>query len=158
MPDHTRIVVLDIPSPANHMICRALRHSYPKMGFHRTGHCADMVAQLSARDVMAVVMDWHTARQPWQTGNVADYIRQSYPDTMLVIVDGQGAEHNKDSVHLTRREHEVLHYLRTGARNQEIADDMGLQLITVKLHVRSLCRKTGVKNRTQLALWANNML
>ena len=158
MPDETRIVVLDTPIPANHMICQALRHKYPKLGFHRTGHCADMVAQLSARDVIAVVMDWHTARQPWQAGNVADYIRRSYPDTILVIVDGQRQDASEGTVHLTKREHEVLSYLRTGERNQEIADHMGLQLITVKLHVRSLCRKVGVKNRTQLALWANNML
>ena len=105
-----------------------------------------------------VVMDWHTARQPWQAGNVADYIRESYPDTMLVIVDGQRPGVQQAEVHLTKREHEVMTHLRYGARNQEIADKMGLQVITVKLHVRSLCRKIGVQNRTQLALWANNML
>lgn len=158
MPYHTRIVVLDTPSPASHMICQALRSSYPQVGFHRAGHYTDMVNQLSARDVMAVVMDWDTARQPWEKGSVAEHVRETYPDTILVIVDGQRPEKKTDAVPLTKREREVMSHLQYGARNQEIADKMGLQVITVKLHVRSLCRKIGVQNRTQLALWANTML
>lgn len=56
---------------------------------------------------------------------------------------------------LTRREKEVLNYLVCGAANKEIANALGLQVVTVKLHVHSLCRKLGVKNRTQAALLAS---
>jgi DNA-binding NarL/FixJ family response regulator len=56
---------------------------------------------------------------------------------------------------LTRREKEVLNYLVRGASNKEIANALGLQVVTIKLHVHSLCRKLGVKNRTQAALLAS---
>ena len=55
---------------------------------------------------------------------------------------------------LTPREHEVLEYLMTGASNKEIANHLGLKVVTVKLHVRGICRKLEAKNRTQAALIA----
>ncbi|MCB9996477.1 MAG: response regulator transcription factor [Rhodospirillales bacterium] len=58
---------------------------------------------------------------------------------------------------LTPRETEVLSYLMKGASNQEIADALELQVVTVKLHVRGICRKLGAKNRTQAALKAQQM-
>lgn len=42
----------------------------------------------------------------------------------------------------------------TGASNKEIANELGLQVVTVKLHVRGICRKLDAKNRTQAALIA----
>ena len=58
---------------------------------------------------------------------------------------------------LTRREAEVLSYLVTGLSNKEIAQAMGIQTVTVKLHMRGICRKFQVKNRTQAALLAVRM-
>ena len=58
---------------------------------------------------------------------------------------------------LTPREQEVLTFLRQGASNKEIANNLGLQVVTVKLHVRGVCRKLGVKNRTQAALKAQEL-
>ncbi len=55
---------------------------------------------------------------------------------------------------LTDRENEVLSYLSRGASNQEIAEALDLKTVTIKLHVRSICRKLGAKNRTQAALFA----
>ena len=55
---------------------------------------------------------------------------------------------------LTPRENDVLKYLIRGASNQVIADGLGLKVVTVKLHVRSICRKLGARNRTQAALYA----
>lgn len=62
---------------------------------------------------------------------------------------------NADNFGLTRREKEVLNHLVRGVSNKEIANALGLQVVTVKLHVHSLCRKLGVKNRTQAALLAS---
>ncbi|MCB1682471.1 MAG: response regulator transcription factor [Rhodospirillales bacterium] len=53
---------------------------------------------------------------------------------------------------LTPRERQIVAFLAKGTTNQEIADALGLKIVTVKLHVRSICRKLGVKNRTQAAL------
>ena len=55
---------------------------------------------------------------------------------------------------LTPRENDVLEYLVTGVSNKEIAGALGLQVVTVKLHVRGICRKLEAKNRTQAALIA----
>ena len=60
-------------------------------------------------------------------------------------------------VSLTPRERQVLGYLVKGSANKEIARDLDLQVVTVKLHVRGICRKLGAKNRTQAALLAQQM-
>lgn len=58
------------------------------------------------------------------------------------------------SGNLTQREAEVLSGLRQGKSNKEIARDLDLQEVTIKLHVKTLCRKLGAKNRTQAAIMA----
>jgi DNA-binding NarL/FixJ family response regulator len=58
---------------------------------------------------------------------------------------------------LSRRERDVLHELLRGASNQDIADQYDLQVSTVKIHVRNICQKMDVKNRTQAALMAQSI-
>ncbi|ATG35996.1 MULTISPECIES: response regulator transcription factor [Phaeobacter] len=55
---------------------------------------------------------------------------------------------------LSPREIEVLDGLCRGLSNKEIARELELQEVTIKLHVRTLCRKLEAKNRTQAALTA----
>ena len=55
---------------------------------------------------------------------------------------------------LTEREMQVLDGLCRGLSNKEIAREIDLQEVTVKLHVKTACRKLGAKNRTQAALSA----
>lgn len=52
---------------------------------------------------------------------------------------------------LTPREAEVLTLLAAGNANKEIARALSLQEITVKLHVRNIFRKLGVRNRVEAA-------
>lgn len=52
---------------------------------------------------------------------------------------------------LTERERQVLDFVIDGDSNKEIGRSLGLQEVTIKIHVSSLCRKFGVNNRTQLA-------
>lgn len=59
-----------------------------------------------------------------------------------------------DGPGLTKREKEVLGYLVKGASNKEIARALDLQIVTIKLHVRGICKKLNAKNRTQAALSA----
>ena len=61
------------------------------------------------------------------------------------------------NVNLTPRETEVLSHLAYGASNKEIARELDLQVVTVKLHVRGICRKLDAKNRTQAALRAREL-
>lgn len=55
---------------------------------------------------------------------------------------------------LSERELQVLEGLSRGLANKEIARELDLQEVTIKLHVKTLCRKLDVKNRTQAALMA----
>lgn len=55
---------------------------------------------------------------------------------------------------LTGREASVLKGLCEGKSNKEIARDLSLQEVTVKLHVKTLSRKLGARNRTHAAMIA----
>lgn len=59
-----------------------------------------------------------------------------------------------EEANLTARERQVLSFLMQGAANKDIARALDLQVVTIKLHVRGICRKMNVKNRTQAALVA----
>lgn len=58
---------------------------------------------------------------------------------------------------LTPRQRDVLAMLRQGKSNKEIARDLNLAEITVKLHVTAILRSLGVDNRTQAAILAAKM-
>lgn len=60
-------------------------------------------------------------------------------------------------IHLTPREFEVLQGVSEGKPNKEIADQLAIQEVTVKLHVKTLSRKLGAKNRTHAAMLARNI-
>lgn len=55
---------------------------------------------------------------------------------------------------LSSRELEVLNGLCRGLANKEIARELDLQEVTIKLHVKTLCRKLDAKNRTHAAMIA----
>lgn len=57
---------------------------------------------------------------------------------------------------LTRREMDVLRGICEGKANKEIARDLDVQEVTIKLHVKTLSRKLGAKNRTHAAMIARN--
>lgn len=50
---------------------------------------------------------------------------------------------------LTRRQREVLRLINRGLSNEEIAEEIGVTLNTVKSHVSSMLKALGVKRRTQ---------
>ncbi|MFN3844510.1 MAG: response regulator [Paracoccaceae bacterium] len=57
---------------------------------------------------------------------------------------------------LTRREREVLEGICAGKSNKEIARDLDVQEVTVKLHVKTLARKLNARNRTHAAMIARD--
>jgi len=56
-------------------------------------------------------------------------------------------EHHSPSTTLTFREIQVLELISSGASNQQISDQLGVSLYTIKSHVRNLISKLGAKNR-----------
>jgi DNA-binding NarL/FixJ family response regulator len=55
---------------------------------------------------------------------------------------------------MTYRERDVMRLLLDGRTNRQIADAMGIELVTVKAHLGRMLRKAGVKNRVELTLRA----
>jgi DNA-binding NarL/FixJ family response regulator len=56
---------------------------------------------------------------------------------------------------LTSRELEVVKRLSRGLTNKEIGRELSLAEITVKLHMRNIFRKMGVRNRAEAAILAS---
>lgn len=59
---------------------------------------------------------------------------------------------------LSARELQVLRGVRSGLMNKEIARELELSEATVKMYVRTICSKLDVKNRTQAAILAAEIL
>jgi two-component system nitrate/nitrite response regulator NarL len=57
---------------------------------------------------------------------------------------------------LTARETDVLRGICEGKSNKEIAIDLDLQEVTIKLHVKTLSRKLSARNRTHAAMIARD--
>jgi two-component system nitrate/nitrite response regulator NarL len=55
---------------------------------------------------------------------------------------------------LSARELEILKFLVAGDSNKAIARTCHLAESTVKIHLKTILRKIGVRNRTQAAIWA----
>ena len=58
---------------------------------------------------------------------------------------------------LTPTQLKVLHGVRSGLLNKQIAYDLGIAEATVKAHMTALMRKLNVRNRTQVAIVAQAM-
>lgn len=63
----------------------------------------------------------------------------------------------EEHVQLTPRERDVLCGVTQGKLNKEIAWDLDIQEVTVKLHVKTLSRKLSAKNRTHAAMLARDL-
>ncbi len=73
-----------------------------------------------------------------------------------VLAPTETPEETAFSQNLSMREKQVLKGLCLGQSNKEIARDLELQEVTIKLHVRTLCKKLDAKNRTQAAMIAKD--
>ena len=56
------------------------------------------------------------------------------------------------SVEFTERELEVLRLVVAGERDQDIAEELGVSINTVRTHLRVMMDKTGIRSRTALAV------
>ena len=73
-----------------------------------------------------------------------------------VLAPGNLTRPNPDNP-LSQRELDVLQGICAGKSNKELARDIGLQEVTVKLHVKTMSRKLQAKNRTHAAMIARDM-
>jgi DNA-binding NarL/FixJ family response regulator len=65
--------------------------------------------------------------------------------------------HARDRLPRNKRELEILARLDRGHSNKTIARELGVSVATVKLHVQSILRTTGARNRVEATLNARRM-
>ena len=70
-----------------------------------------------------------------------------YPDTTPTLSIGTAL-----SMEFSEGELKVLRLVVAGERDQDIADELGISVNTVKTHLRSMLDKTGLRSRTALAV------
>ena len=70
-----------------------------------------------------------------------------FPDTTPTLNIGTAL-----SVEFTESELKVLRLLVAGERDQDIADELGVSINTVRTHLRVMMDKTGIRSRTALAV------
>jgi two-component system, NarL family, nitrate/nitrite response regulator NarL len=93
--------------------------------------------------------------------------RTSHPETLVtcLLAVTSGATWMEDGIfgdpeklmqprrsQLTPREHEIAELVEQGLRNRDIASSLGIQTGTVKIHLKHIFEKTGVRGRYGLAL------
>jgi DNA-binding NarL/FixJ family response regulator len=62
-----------------------------------------------------------------------------------------------ESVDLTPREQDVLALIVRGFSTKQIADTLGIQFTTVKMHLHNIHSKAGTTTRMRLVVWALNL-
>jgi DNA-binding CsgD family transcriptional regulator len=84
-------------------------------------------------------------------GNVTvDY--RAVPDLGFPMVVLHAKDSPKDDLDLTPREVEVAKLIADGLSNKEIAQRLGITLLTAKDHVHRILEKTGLPNRAAVAV------
>jgi two-component system nitrate/nitrite response regulator NarP len=81
-----------------------------------------------------------------------DWIDPALRERATAVRDGAGR------VSLSPRERELVALVRQGLRNRDIAERLGVTEGTVKVYLHSVFEKTGVANRTELAIRAPELV
>ena len=68
--------------------------------------------------------------------------------------DGSGKDKGDGYNSLTRREKEILKMIAEGLSNKMIVRQLNIVEATVKVHVKHLLKKLGLRSRVEAAVWA----
>jgi two-component system nitrate/nitrite response regulator NarL len=74
--------------------------------------------------------------------------------SMLGSSNGNHERVRIGEVPLSQRELDIIRHLADGHSNKTIANELSITEATVKVHLKTVLRKIGVANRTQVAIWA----
>ena len=86
-----------------------------------------------------------------QPAQLLDSLRKVAAGEMQIGFGSHQSAPLRPEVSLTPREREIITRLRTGIRNKQIAEEMGITEGTVKIYLFRLFQKLGVRNRLELA-------
>ncbi|MFP4463881.1 MAG: response regulator transcription factor [Alphaproteobacteria bacterium] len=170
-PDHD-LVILDLRMPGMNGMqgFETLKEKFPKLRVALMSGVAEeedvekaieigavgyFPKTMSGRSLLGAIRQVIEGDKYIPTGSSAAYMPSYYTDR-TGTENGENKATHANKPDFTPRESEVLSYLLDGASNKDIARALNLQVVTVKLHVRGICRKLDAKNRTQAALRAKS--
>ena len=156
-PQSFDLVVLDFSMPGMDGVdgVRSLRQTFPDLAIAVTSGVArtaevKAVLELGARGYLPKTL----------TGSAyAGALRAiaeggTYVPVETIQAMAQTPEVSVNAEGLTPRELDVLEGIADGKPNKQIARDLNIHEVTVKLHARSIFKKIGVQNRAQAAVAA----
>ena len=107
----------------------------------KAGASGYLLKQIPPSDILKSIQEVQAGGAPMSSAIARKVIQSFHP--------GEATASPTDS--LTPREREILRHLAKGYMNKEIADELGLSLWTVKVHVQSILSKLHVRSRTEAA-------
>lgn len=104
---------------------------------------------MTVRGMKAGAVDFLT--KPFQNREILDAISRALTlDRARLVGEGERLELTGRYDTLSKRERQVMSLVTTGKMNKQIAGDLGLSEITVKVHRGSVMRKMGVRTLADL--------
>lgn len=83
-------------------------------------------------------------------------LQENLQGMLIAAVVNQNRPAQKKQSSLSDRELEVLDYLTKSHKNKIIANNLGVSVSTVKMHIKHLLVKLNLSNREEVVSWASN--
>lgn len=142
------------------LLCRANNQQEPALGvLVEANSASSLVRDVQDTDIKAVVPDPSWLGQEETDLALGELLahRTHLPKKIMdhFLRPGHKRATTSTKISLTPRQRQVLHLItNNGASNKVIARSLRISESTVKLHISCILKKFGVRNRTQLALFA----
>lgn len=150
-----RLILLADGPASQHQMLAAVRSGLTTFVMRR-GSCEELIATIRLVLGGAAVFPMAMLDALLGEGPTGLAVTAPITATCADCIDPAGAVAARQTHVLSVRERDVLHWLKEGLTNKEIARKLCITEATIKVHVRAILRKVGVKNRTQLARWASS--
>jgi DNA-binding NarL/FixJ family response regulator len=118
----------------------------------RAGASGYLLKRTPHVEILAAIQDVHGGGSPMTSSiarKVVQMARQSRPAAAGFL---NGSARQDQLAHLSPREKEILRHLTHGYRYKEIAERLGIDIETVRTHLRRIYEKLHVSSRTEAAV------
>lgn len=109
----------------------------------KAGACGYLLKRSSPEDLRRAILDVKTGGAP-MSAEIARRVVEAFHKPSQTEVDPEFG--------LSKRETEILQLLSKGMANKEIADQLGLSVETVRVHLKRIYDKLHVHSRTEAAM------
>lgn len=160
------VLLTDVMMPGmdGSQLAKIVRHKYPSiriLALSMSGQAQTISKMIEEADIAGYLLKQTNAFE------LAEAIQKVFnggvyfQDDILNELEKMDTPANYGStVHITRREKQLIELIEKDYSNKEIASALNISLLTVETHRKNIMRKTGAGNAMMLVKWAreNNIL